>query len=101
MKSFKEFCQKVASVLEVIIGLALIVCLFGGGLGFIGYVVAFCVGGETAVAICTWIYKEFYGCIIKISTITTVACFLLIYLKGEAKWINPVKYWLKKDKTSK
>ncbi len=95
---FKEFCKKVASVLEIIIGIALVVCLFGGGLGIIGYAVAFCAGGDTAVAICEWIYKVFYGCIIKISTVTTLLCFLLIYLKGEAKWVNPVKYWMNKGK---
>ena len=94
---FKEFCKKAASVLEIIIGIALVVCLFGGGLGVIGYAVAFCVGGETAAAICTWVYKVFYGYIIKLSTITTLLTFLLIYLKGEAKWINPVKYWFGKD----
>ncbi len=94
---FKEFCKKSASVLEIIIGIALIVCLFGGGLGVIGYAVAFCIGGETATAICTWVYKVFYGYIIKLSTITTLLTFLLIYLKGEAKWINPVKYWKKKS----
>ncbi len=101
MKKFKEICQKITSVLEVIIGIALVVCLFGGGLGFVGYVVALCVGGDAAAMICTWIYKVFYGCIIKISTITTLLCFLLIYLKGEAKWVNPIKYWFNKSKAAK
>lgn len=96
MEKFKSVCKKIAFVLEYIIGISLAVCVFAGGLGFVGYLVAFCMGGETAAEICTWIYKTYYGCLIKISTITTVACFLLLYLRGDANWINPVKYWKEK-----
>lgn len=88
--------EKISKVLEWIIGIALAVCLFLGGLGFIGYVVAFCIGGETATEMCTWIYKTFYVWLIKTGTITTVVCFILMYFNGNAKWTNPIKYWKNK-----
>lgn len=93
MEKFKIFCKKAASVLDVLIGISLAVCLFVGALGFIGYVVAFIAGGETALLICEWVYKVFYAWLIKLSTITTIACFISLYLKGDANWKNPVKYW--------
>ena len=93
MENFKIFCKKAAAVLENLIGISLAICLFIGALGFIGYVIAFIAGGETAALICEWIYKVFYAWLIKLSTITTIACFVLQYLKGDANWKNPVKYW--------
>ena len=94
----KNTCKKIASVLEWIIGIALALCLFLGGLGFIGFVVAFCAGGETAELICTFLSKTYYVYLIKASTITTVLCFLLLYFNGSAKWVNPFK---KKETASK
>lgn len=93
MEKFKIFCKKTAAVLEILIGCALAVCLFIGALGFIGYIIAFIIGGETAALICEWIYEVFYAWLIKLSTITTIACFILQYLKGDANWKNPVIYW--------
>ena len=93
MEKFKLFCKKAAAILEFLIGLSLAVCLFIGALGFVGYVVAFIIGGETAGMICEWVYKVFYAWLIKLSTITTIACFILQYLKGDANWKNPAKYW--------
>ncbi len=78
--------KKIAKWLETIIGILLVVCLFVGALGFIGYMAAFFIGGETAVIICDWIYKVFYKVLIYISTSATVLCFILMYVKGDAKW---------------
>lgn len=96
MSKFKNGCHKISSVLEKIVGIAFGVCLFAGALGFIGYMVALCIGGEQATALCTWIYKSYYPVLIKIGTIATLATFLMIYLKGDAKWVNPFKR--RKDK---
>lgn len=101
MEKFKNVCNKIGDVLSWIIGYTLMICLFVGGLGVIGYLVALCIGGDTATAMCTWIYKTFYVWLIKISTWTTVACFILAYLKGEANWINPIKYWKKQIENKK
>lgn len=91
MEGFKNACHKVADVLEWLIGLAFGICLFLGGLGFLGYVAAFIIGGETAEVMCTWLYKVFYKILIKTGTISTLACFVMIYLKGGANWKNPFK----------
>jgi len=83
--------KKIASILEWIVGLSLALCLFLGGLGFVGFVVAFCAGGALADTLCTFLSKTYYVILIKTSTVTTLACFLLQYLNGNAKWVNPFK----------
>ncbi len=88
--------KKIASVLEWIIGIALALCLFLGGLGFFGFMAAFCIGGDTAAAICTFLSKTYYVYLIKASTITVLLCFVLQYVNGSAKWVNPIKAWKKK-----
>ena len=85
--------KKIVTVIEYIIGISLSVCLFVGGLGFIGYMVAFCLGGDAAVAICDWLSKVFYKALIILATSTTLFSFVLLYVRGDAKFINPVKYW--------
>ncbi len=101
MEKFKKVCHKIADIIEWIIGYALMICLFVGGLGVVGYIVALCIGGETATEICTWLYKTFYTYLIQISTGTTVLCFLFLYLKGDANWQNPVQYWKRKMEEKK
>ena len=86
-------CRKIASGLEYLIGISLTICLFAGGIGFVGYMVALWIGGDLATEFCIWIYNTYYGVLIKLATYTTLATFLLIYLKGDAKWENPIKYW--------
>ena len=91
MSKFEKIRSKVSSALETLIGILLAICLFIGALGFFGYIAAFITGGETAQEICTFVYKTFYGTLIKISTVTTIICFALIYIRGDAKWKNPFK----------
>lgn len=88
MKKYTDLCHRGAAVLEWLIGVAFAVCLFVGGLGFIGFVVAFCIGGDTATEICTWIYKSFYPVLIKIGTGATLATFIMLYLRGDAAWVK-------------
>lgn len=93
----KNFIKKLSSVLETGIGIALALCLFLGALGFLGFVAAFIIGGDTAGIICDWVYNVYYAFLIKLSTITTLFTFVLLYLKGSAKWVNPIKYWKSKN----
>jgi len=88
MKIIKE---KIALILEWIIGISLAICLFAGGLGLIGFIFAFCLGGEKAIVICDWLSKTYYVFLIKASTYTTLLCFLLSYFNGKAKWVNPFR----------
>ena len=101
MEKFKTVLNKITDILEIAIGYSLMICLIVGGLGGIAYIVAFIIGGDLAANICEWLYKSFYSFLIKLSTITTFTCFVLMYLKGNAKWAKPLKYWKNKFKTNK
>ncbi len=79
----KEICKKISKVLRVIFGYGIMLCLFAGGLTFFGYVAALIIGGETATAICTVIYKDIVPVIIKTSTILVLLGLVTMYLNGE------------------
>ena len=79
----KETCKKVSQVLKKIFGYGIMICLFAGGLTFFGYVAALIVGGDTAAAICTFIYKTFMPVVIKTSTAFVLLGLLAMYLAGE------------------
>ena len=49
---------------------------------------ALIIGGETAAAICKWIYKTFIPVIIKASTILILFGLLTMYLAGEKALIT-------------
>ena len=79
----KEALKKISGVCKLIFGYGIMIVLFAGGLTFFGYVAALIVGGETATAICTWIYKSFVPVMIKTSTILILFGLLTMYLAGE------------------
>ena len=79
----KEACKKISQVLRTVFGYGIMICLFAGGLTFFGYLAALIVGGETATAICVFIYKTIIPIIIKTSTILVLLGLLVMYLNGE------------------
>ena len=79
----KEFFKKISNVLRVIFGYGIMICLFAGGMTFFGYLAALIIGGETAAAICVFIYKTIIPIIIKCSTILVLLGLLVMYLNGE------------------
>ena len=79
----KEICKKISTVLKTIFGYGIMICLFAGGLTFFGYLAALIIGGETATAICTVIYKTIVPYIIKGSTIMVLLGLVAMYLNGE------------------
>ena len=79
----KEFCKKLSAILKTVFGYGIMICLFAGGLTFFGYLAALCIGGETAAAICVFIYKGIIPYIIKISTIMVLLGLVAMYLNGE------------------
>lgn len=86
----KETLKKISDVFKLIFGYGIMIVLFAGGLTFFGYVAALIIGGETATAICTWIYKSFVLVMIKTSTILILFGLLTMYLAGE-KALTPGK----------
>ena len=79
----KEICKKISNVLKTIFGYGIMICLFAGGLTFFGYLAALCIGGETATAICVFIYKTIIPYIIRCSTILVLLGLVAMYLAGE------------------
>ena len=61
----KELCKKLSKGMKTIFGYGIMICLFAGGLTFFGYLAALFIGGETATAICVFIYKTIIPIIIK------------------------------------
>ncbi len=79
----KEFCKKLSAVLKKIFGYGIMVCLLAGGLTFFGYVAALIIGGDTAAAICAFIYNEIVPIIIYLSVIMVLLGLVAMYLNGE------------------
>lgn len=92
----KEFCKKLSDVLKTIFGYGIMVTLFAGGLTFFGYVAALIIGGDTATAICTVIYKEIVPVIIYVSVIMVLLGLVAMYLSGEVA-LTPEKKKAKKQ----
>ena len=79
----KEFCKKISNVLKMVFGYGIMLTLFAGGLTFFGYVAALIIGGDTAAAICTVIYKNIIPVIIYVSVIMVLLGLVTMYLNGE------------------
>ena len=92
----RETLKKIADIFKLIFGYGIMIVLFAGGLTFFGYVAAIIIGGETATAICTWIYKSFVPVIIYASTVLILFGLLSMYLAGE-KALTPETHNKKKD----
>lgn len=86
----KEALKKISDVCKMIFGYGIMIVLFAGGLTFFGYVVALIIGGETAEAICAWIYNSFIPVIIYVSTVLILFGLVTMYLAGE-KALTPEK----------
>ena len=79
----KQTLKKIADVCKLIFGYGIMIVLFAGGMTFFGYLAALIIGGETATAMCNWIYKSMIPILIKASTILILFGLLTMYLAGE------------------
>ena len=68
--------KRIADVLKTVYGYGIMICLFAGGATVFGYLAALIIGGETAEAICKFLYKGFFpwliigaGCIVLLGLI--------------------------------
>ena len=86
----KTILKKISDVFKLIFGYGIMIVLFAGGLTFFVYVAALIIGGDTATAICTWIYKSFIPVVIYASTILILFGLLTMYIAGE-KALTPEK----------
>lgn len=79
----KKILNKIANVLSIIYGYGIMLALFLGGLTFFGYLAALIIGGETATAICTFIYKSLYPILVYASSIFVLLGIVVMYMRGE------------------
>ena len=79
----KAFCKKLANLFSVIFGYGIMIGLFVGGFTFFGYVAALIIGGDTAAAICDFIYKGLFPWIIRGTNVLVLLGLVIMYLNGE------------------
>lgn len=80
----KIFLLKIASIIKVMFGYGIMICLLAGGLTFFGYIAAICIGGDIAGTICTVIYKHIYPVLVIISTSMIAMGLIAMYIVGES-----------------
>lgn len=75
--------KKLTDVLLKIFSYSIIACLFAGGISLIGYIVALIIGGESATAMCLWVFKSYLPWVIKATSIVTAIGLLGMYLSKQ------------------
>ncbi len=79
----KNVLKKISDFIKTVFGYGIMITLFVGGLSFFGYLAALIIGGETATAICIFIYEKMIPVIIYITTILVLLGLVAMYFAGE------------------
>ena len=79
----KNVCKKIAAALRLVFGYGVMISLFVGGLTFVGFLVALCIGGDKATAICVFIQKQVFPVVIKVATSMVLLGLVTMYFAGE------------------
>ena len=87
----KKLIEKIVKVSKLIFGYSIMLCLFAGGITFLGYLTALIIGGNTAAVICNCIYKQIFPILIYLSTLTVLFGVLIMYLSGEKELVASKK----------
>ena len=82
--------KKVSDILLKIFAYGIIACLFAGGLSLVGYLVALIIGGESATALCLWVFKTYLTWVIKATSVFTGFGLLGMYLSRQKALIAKV-----------
>lgn len=90
--------QKIADVLAYIYGVGILIALAVGGLSFLGYLVAFIIGGPTAAEICRVIHKEIYPILFYFSSSVVLLGLVKMYVAGEKSMVPGKRKRLTKQK---
>lgn len=75
--------KKFINVLNTIFAYGIIACLFAGGLSLVGYIVGLMIGGETATALCLWVFKTYLPWVIKATSVITGIGLVSMYLSKQ------------------
>ena len=73
--------KKFSQVLLIIFAIGVLLTLFAGALALVGYIVAMFIGGETAAALCLFIYKSYFPWVIRICSISVGFGLIGMYLR--------------------
>ncbi|MBR0151234.1 MAG: hypothetical protein IJP89_07720 [Synergistaceae bacterium] len=73
--------KAVRKITGMIYGWGIMLALFVGGLSFLGYLWAIFAGGETAAAICAFIYKTLYPELVYWTSIVVLVGVIRTYIK--------------------
>lgn len=84
--------KRFVNILSYIYGAGVALALFAGGLSFLGYLAAFCIGGDTATAICVFIYKTLYPILFYFASGIALLGLVKMYLAGEKSMVPGNKY---------
>ncbi|MBQ7826737.1 MAG: hypothetical protein IJ386_00545 [Clostridia bacterium] len=79
----KNIIKKITVLLDYVYGWGIFICLFVGGATFFGYLAAFIIGGDTAAAICDFIYKTVFKILIYGGNVIVLVGLLNMYLKKQ------------------
>lgn len=79
----KEIRAKLLDGMKTVFGWGILTALLVGGLSFFGYLAALIIGGETAAAICSFIYKKVYPVLVILSTSMILLGLIRMYLAGD------------------
>lgn len=72
--------KKITDIILWIFGIGTTICLLAGALSLVGFLVALCIGGDTATEICTFVHKTYFPWIIRFTTIFAVFGLLGMYM---------------------
>ena len=79
----KDILKQISSAIKKAFGYGMMLCLFAGGLTFFAYLVALVIGGETAAAICEFVYKRFIPILVYCTTTWVMLGLAAMYMNGE------------------
>ena len=79
----KKQKNNVGAFLKKIYGYGIFFSLFLGGASVLAYLAAIAIGGETAVTICTFIYKKFFTWLIIFTGVLVLLGMVSMYFQGE------------------
>ena len=72
--------KKFTDIILTVFAVGVLAALFIGGLTLLGYIVALCIGGEGATAMCVFIHKKLFPWIIRFTSVFVGLGLLGMYL---------------------
>lgn len=75
--------KKFSDIVLKIFAYGIIVCLFAGAFSFVWYLIAIIIGGDSATALCVWVFKTYLPLVIKFTAVFTGIGLFGMYLSKQ------------------